>query len=59
MFKSSFYDKGKKGGGSREPLPFYEKQIAKFLFYLSSFNPFCEKRRCRNAAAFFYSKVSS
>ena len=44
LFKPGNYDKGKKGGGSREPLLFKDDDP---LFYLSSFQiPFRETSRC-------------
>jgi len=50
MFKYNDYDKYKKGGGSREPLPFIDKDP---LFYLSSFQiPFREKPAAKSSGFF-------
>ena len=50
MFKYRDYSKNKKGGGSREPLPFIDKDP---LFYLSSFQiPFREEPAAESSGFF-------
>ena len=54
MFKYRDYSKNKKGGGSREPLPFVDKDP---LFYLSSFQiPFREEPAAKSSGLFLCNK---